>query len=116
MTEALAYQVQDAARLLGIGRTKLLQEQAAGRIHPTRIGRRMVFTREAIEEYVALLTSEAEAARRPTPAPATSEKPKTIVINRDQMLALCNRLYDIAQISIAVAEELSGLVSDGRKK
>lgn len=55
MTEILLYRPEDAARVLGIGRSKVFEEMAAGRLKSVRIGRARRVSRSALEEYVAQL-------------------------------------------------------------
>jgi excisionase family DNA binding protein len=60
--EKLAYRVDDACRLLGIGRTSLYKLIAGGQLKTVRIAGRRLIPRE---EAAALLAkaSQAEAAR-----------------------------------------------------
>lgn len=47
-------------RMVGIGRTKGYSEVNAGRIRTVRVGRRRLVTRQALLDYLDLLTQEAE--------------------------------------------------------
>ncbi len=47
-------------RLGGLGRAKLYQEIAAGRLRTVKIGTRTFITRKAEAEYLRLLEAEAE--------------------------------------------------------
>lgn len=53
--EALAHRIPEAAARIGIGRTKLLEEVAAGRICVVRVGRRVLVTEHELRRYVASL-------------------------------------------------------------
>lgn len=53
--EALAYDVSDAMRVMGIGRNKIYDEIAAGRLDARKVGRRTVITRAAIETWLGSL-------------------------------------------------------------
>lgn len=55
----LAYPIPEAAQAIGVGRTTLYAEIAAGRIATVTIGRRRLITRAALEAYLASLTDEA---------------------------------------------------------
>jgi excisionase family DNA binding protein len=57
--DALAHRIPEAATRLGIGRTKLLEEVAAGHLKVVRVGRRVLVTEDELRRYVAGL----EAAR-----------------------------------------------------
>ena len=59
-TEArLAYPIPEAAAELGIGRTTLYGEIAAGRLPTITIGRRRLVTRQALEDYLAARVARA---------------------------------------------------------
>lgn len=51
--------VSEAARRLGLGRTTVYAEIAAGRLRTVKAGRRRLVPVAALDEYVALLDSEA---------------------------------------------------------
>lgn len=51
----------EAARLLGIGRTKTYEEIASGRLRSAKIGKRRLITVEAIKDWLS--AREAENAR-----------------------------------------------------
>lgn len=51
--DRMAYPVPEAAAIIGIGRTKLLEEISAGRLSSITIGRRRLVTRTALEGYLA---------------------------------------------------------------
>jgi excisionase family DNA binding protein len=53
--EPLAHRIPEAAQRLGIGRTKLLEEVAAGRLEVVRVGRRVLITEGALRRYIAVL-------------------------------------------------------------
>lgn len=55
----LAYPIPEAAQIIGIGRTTLYGEIAAGRLETVTIGRRRLITRAALESYLKSLTAEA---------------------------------------------------------
>ncbi|GGR26061.1 helix-turn-helix domain-containing protein [Streptomyces netropsis] len=54
--------VEAAALLLGVKRSTAYEEIRLGRLRTVRIGRRRLVPTEYIDEYVALLKNEAEAA------------------------------------------------------
>lgn len=56
-TERVAYSIPEAAELLGVGRTTLYAEVAAGRLATVTIGRRRLVTRDAIDAYLAGLSA-----------------------------------------------------------
>jgi hypothetical protein len=53
------YSVADLLRLYPIGKTKLYAEIAAGRLRPTKIGRRTMFTAAAVDDWHATLERSA---------------------------------------------------------
>lgn len=54
-TEPLAYDVDGAARVTGVGRNKIYDEIQAGRLEARKLGRRTVITRAAIERWFGTL-------------------------------------------------------------
>ena len=60
MTRML-YPINDAVRVLGIGRSTLYELIATGEIHTVKIGRRTLIAHDELERYVTRLT-EREAA------------------------------------------------------
>lgn len=61
-TETLAYDVNDAMRVLSIGRNKLYDEITAGRLDARKVGRRTVIPRAAIETWLSNLPRVANTA------------------------------------------------------
>lgn len=53
MTEQLLYRVEDAARVLSLGRSKTFELIASGELKSVQIGRSRRVPRSALEEYVA---------------------------------------------------------------
>ncbi len=53
--EQLALSIEEAAKTLGIGKTKLYAELAAGRIEGRKCGKRTIITRESIGKFLANL-------------------------------------------------------------
>ncbi len=53
--QPLTYDVTGAALELHVGKTKLREEIVAGRIRSFRVGKRLLISRDALEEYVAAL-------------------------------------------------------------
>ncbi len=51
--DRLAYPLAEAAAQLGIGRSKLYSEIAAGRLRTVAIGRRRLVPRSELERYLA---------------------------------------------------------------
>ena len=47
-----AYSVNEAVREIGIGRSKLYSEIAAGKLTPRKIGKRTIFLARDIETYL----------------------------------------------------------------
>jgi excisionase family DNA binding protein len=62
MTEQLLYRVEDAAKVLSLGRSKTFEEMAAGRLKSVQIGRARRITRAALEEYVEWCAANATPA------------------------------------------------------
>ena len=67
----MLYSAEEAAELLGIGRTFLFQLLATGEIDSVKIGRRRKITRDALDRYIAGLSGsqpgEANAPRGAVP-------------------------------------------------
>jgi excisionase family DNA binding protein len=53
--EPLVLSIDEAAKALSIGKTKLYAELAAGRIVGTKLGKRTLIKRENLNEYIANL-------------------------------------------------------------
>ena len=60
----LLYRPEEAATVLGIGRSKVFEFMASGELESVKIGRSRRITRRALEDYVARLT----AAQTPSAA------------------------------------------------
>ncbi|MFF4101645.1 excisionase family DNA-binding protein [Streptomyces sp. NPDC001903] len=60
--ERRLHSVQQAAELLGVGRSTAYEEIRLGRLRTVRSGRRRLVPTEYVDEYVELLKREAEAA------------------------------------------------------
>jgi excisionase family DNA binding protein len=58
MSERLAYPIPEAAEQLGVGRTKLYDEIAAGRIATVTIGRRRLVPHAELAAYLDRLSEE----------------------------------------------------------
>jgi excisionase family DNA binding protein len=58
----LLYSVEDAAQLLGIGRTFMFHLVATGEICSVKIGKRRKIPRDALDDYVDRLRSEQASA------------------------------------------------------
>lgn len=58
----LLYSVEEAADLLGIGRTFMFQLVATGEIDSFKIGKRRKIPRDALDAYIERLRSEQAAA------------------------------------------------------
>ncbi|WP_160050811.1 helix-turn-helix domain-containing protein [Nocardiopsis sp. FR4] len=54
------YSVEEAARLLSMGRTKTFAELKAGRLKSVKIGRARLIPAEYIDDFVELLKHEAD--------------------------------------------------------
>ena len=52
---SLAYDINGAARLMSVGRNKVYDEIAAGRLDARKVGRRTVITRDAIKVWLQAL-------------------------------------------------------------
>jgi len=65
----LVYSVEEAAELLGMGRTFIFQLVASGEIDSIKIGNRRRIPRDAIERYLERLRAEqsADSARQQLP-------------------------------------------------
>lgn len=53
MAAPLAYSAAQAATLLGVSEWSVYRQAKAGRIPTMRVGRRLLFPRAALEQYVA---------------------------------------------------------------
>jgi excisionase family DNA binding protein len=78
--EQILYSVEDAADMLGIGRTFMFQLIATGEINSLKIGRRRKVSRDALDAYIARLYAQQaspsaaaadNSAPKPTAAPST---------------------------------------------
>ncbi|MER7351217.1 helix-turn-helix domain-containing protein [Streptomyces aurantiacus] len=58
----LLYRPEEAATVLGIGRSMVYEEIRLGRLQTVRIGRRRLVPPEYVAAYVELLKREAETA------------------------------------------------------
>jgi excisionase family DNA binding protein len=54
----LLFNVRDAARLLGLGRSKFYELLSTGEVRTVRVGRRRLVPADALTEYVARLTAD----------------------------------------------------------
>ncbi|GAA3724053.1 excisionase family DNA binding protein [Spinactinospora alkalitolerans] len=61
MHEKRLYRIEEAAQLLGMGRTKTFAELKEGRLRSVRIGRVRLIPAEYIDEFVELLKREADS-------------------------------------------------------
>jgi excisionase family DNA binding protein len=64
------YTVSEAAKSLGISRTRVHQLVAAGAIDSVKVGRRRMFLAEALDTYVSGLPPSRQAPLFRTPPPA----------------------------------------------
>jgi excisionase family DNA binding protein len=71
----LAYSVEEAADLLGIGRTFMFHLVATGEIDSFKIGNRRKIHRDALDGYIERLRSEQARAAAGGPAEAESPRP-----------------------------------------
>jgi excisionase family DNA binding protein len=55
--DKLAYRIDEAVEITGLGRTTLYREIANGRLEVVKVGARTLITRAALEAYIAGLTS-----------------------------------------------------------
>ena len=51
-----AYSVPEAVQITGVGRSRLYQEIAAGRLRSVKVGRRTLIPANAIDEWLAALS------------------------------------------------------------
>ncbi|WAP56948.1 helix-turn-helix domain-containing protein [Streptomyces sp. S465] len=58
----MLYRLEEAAVVLGVGRSTVYEEVRLGRLQTVRIGRRRLVPLEYLTEYVELLKREARAA------------------------------------------------------
>jgi excisionase family DNA binding protein len=58
--DTLAFSIEQAATLTGIGRTRLYQEISDGRLEARKAGKRTLITRDALERFIASLPSATE--------------------------------------------------------
>jgi excisionase family DNA binding protein len=52
-SERLAYKPEELSALLGIGRSSVYEALRTGAIRSTRLGRRIVVSKQAIDEFLA---------------------------------------------------------------
>lgn len=71
----LAYSVEEAAELLGIGRTFMFQLIATGEIDSFKIGKRRKIARDAIDAYIERLRAQQ--------APASTQQSGSLTPNRN---------------------------------
>ncbi|WP_327047101.1 helix-turn-helix domain-containing protein [Microbispora sp. NBC_01189] len=62
VSEPAMYRVPDAARVLGLGKTKIYELIRGKRLRSVTEGRTRLIPADAITDYLALLTKEAEEA------------------------------------------------------
>ncbi|WP_182881665.1 helix-turn-helix domain-containing protein [Microbispora sp. H10949] len=62
VSEPAMYRVPDAARVLGLGKTKIYELIRGKRLRSVTEGRARLIPADAITDYLALLTKEAEEA------------------------------------------------------
>ncbi|MER6394311.1 excisionase family DNA-binding protein [Streptomyces sp. NPDC001523] len=60
--ERRLHRVEEAAELLGVGRSTAYEEIRLGRLRTVRVGTRRLVPTEYVDEYVELLKREAQAA------------------------------------------------------
>lgn len=72
--ERLVYSVDEAADLLGIGRTYMFRLVTTGEIDSFKIGSRRKIPRDALDRYIARLRAEqsADETEPPTSRPSSS--------------------------------------------
>ena len=58
----LAYSMNEAAAALGMTRSRLYDAISAGEVDSYKLGRRRMFSRRALEDYVRRMEAEARAA------------------------------------------------------
>ncbi|WP_257578516.1 helix-turn-helix domain-containing protein [Streptomyces sp. JJ38] len=63
-TTPMLYRVEDAMRVLSMGRTLIYEQIRRGRLRSVKQGRTRLIPLAAIEEYVALLEREARGGER----------------------------------------------------
>ena len=67
-SEKLLLNVEEASRLVGLGRSKFYTEVLSGRCESVKVGRRRLIPRTALDEFIELLREEARAERGGVPA------------------------------------------------
>ncbi|MEV7506804.1 excisionase family DNA-binding protein [Streptomyces sp. NPDC091201] len=60
--ERRLHRVEEAAELLGVGRSTAYEEIRLGRLRTVRVGTRRLVPTEYVDEYVELLKREAQVA------------------------------------------------------
>jgi excisionase family DNA binding protein len=58
--DVVLYRIQDAMRILNLGKTALYEQLRSGRLRSVKQGRSRLIPVSAIHDYVALLENEAE--------------------------------------------------------
>lgn len=66
--ERLLYSAEEAADLLGIGRTFMFALLASGEISSLKIGKRRKIPRDALNDYIQRLRSEQQSASQQQPS------------------------------------------------
>ena len=82
--EKLAYRVDEASEVSGLGRSKLYEEIKAGRLRSVRVGGRRLILHE---DLVALLKGDKDSTARPTAESAVSASPTGEAQAHDPSLA-----------------------------
>ena len=67
----LAYAIAEIPHVAPIGRSKLFEEIAAGRLRVRRVGRRTIVLAKDLEEYLSLLPTSLDAV---TPSEAAEDE------------------------------------------
>lgn len=71
----VSYSVEEAADLIGIGRTVMFQLVIAGEIDSFKIGRRRLIPWDAIDSYIARLRAQ-QPAKRQADSPPRQQEPR----------------------------------------
>lgn len=62
-SEKLVLDVEEGARMVGLGRSKFYMELLSGRCESIKIGRRRLVPKQALVEYLERLRAEARSER-----------------------------------------------------
>ena len=76
-SDVLAFPVRDAARVLGVGVTKVRELIASGELGSIRVSRRLLVPRQALETFIAERLDAGPGGSHPTSSQKSARGPTT---------------------------------------